>query len=101
MQEQKALDASILFSCPYHGLSGNTNIPKACLTPQPRIPSIGAGKESLWSIVTAVLRHSERTFAEIRLSEHFVDEVKGFLERKDKELSRKILWDNPKRLYGI
>jgi hypothetical protein len=79
MQEQKALDASILFSCPYHGLSGNTNIPKACLTPQPRIPSIGAGKESLWGIVTAVLRHSERTFAEITPSERFVKEVKGFL----------------------
>ena len=35
--------------------------------------------------------------------ERFVEEVKGFVERKDlpAELSRKILWDNPKRLYGI
>jgi predicted TIM-barrel fold metal-dependent hydrolase len=35
--------------------------------------------------------------------ERFVEEVKGFAERKDlpADLSRKILWDNPKRLYGI
>jgi predicted TIM-barrel fold metal-dependent hydrolase len=35
--------------------------------------------------------------------ERFVEEVKGFAERKDlsAELSRKILWDNPKTLYGI
>ena len=35
--------------------------------------------------------------------ERFVEEVKGFAEREDlpAELSRKILWDNPKRLYGI
>jgi predicted TIM-barrel fold metal-dependent hydrolase len=35
--------------------------------------------------------------------ERFVEEVKGFVNRKDlpAELSRKILWDNPKRLYRI
>jgi predicted TIM-barrel fold metal-dependent hydrolase len=35
--------------------------------------------------------------------ERFVEEVRGFVERKDlpPDLSRKILWDNPKRLYGI
>ena len=35
--------------------------------------------------------------------ERFVEEVKGFANRKDlpAELSRKILWDNPKRLDGI
>lgn len=35
--------------------------------------------------------------------EHFVEEVQAFLDRRDlpSELSRKILWDNPKRLYGI
>src|ERR1043166_5774488 len=35
--------------------------------------------------------------------ERFVEEVKGFAERKDlpADLSRKILWDNPKRLYRI
>lgn len=35
--------------------------------------------------------------------ERFVEEVKGFVERKDLpgELSRKILWDNPKRLYRL
>lgn len=35
--------------------------------------------------------------------ERFVEEVRGFVERKDlpAELTRKILWDNPKRLYGI
>ena len=31
------------------------------------------------------------------------EEVRGFVDRKDSpaDLSRKILWDNPKRLYGI
>ena len=35
--------------------------------------------------------------------ERFIEEVRGFLERKDlaAELTRKILWDNPKRLYRI
>ncbi len=35
--------------------------------------------------------------------ERFVEEVKGFAERKNlpAKLSRKILWDNPKKLYGI
>jgi predicted TIM-barrel fold metal-dependent hydrolase len=35
--------------------------------------------------------------------ERFVEEVRGFVERKDlpEELTRKILWDNPKRLYRI
>ena len=35
--------------------------------------------------------------------ERFVEEVKGFVNSKDlpAELSRKILLDNPKRLYGI
>jgi hypothetical protein len=31
--------------------------------------------------------------------EHFIEEVRGFVERKDlpAELTRKILWDNPKQ----
>ena len=35
--------------------------------------------------------------------ERFVAEVRGFVERKDlpAELTRKILWDNPKRLYQL
>ncbi|HTN70141.1 MAG TPA: amidohydrolase family protein, partial [Methylomirabilota bacterium] len=35
--------------------------------------------------------------------DRFVEEVRGFAERKDlpPDLSGKILWDNPKRLYGI
>ncbi len=35
--------------------------------------------------------------------ERFVEEVKGFVAREDlpAELTRKILWDNPKRLYSI
>ncbi len=35
--------------------------------------------------------------------ERFVEEVKGFVARKDlpAELSRKILWHNPKRLYRL
>ncbi|MGH7771871.1 MAG: amidohydrolase family protein [Candidatus Binatia bacterium] len=35
--------------------------------------------------------------------EHFVEEVKESLNRKDlpEDLIRKILWNNPKRLYGI
>jgi hypothetical protein len=35
--------------------------------------------------------------------EQFVEEVRGFAERKDlpEDLTRKILWDNPKRLYRI
>jgi predicted TIM-barrel fold metal-dependent hydrolase len=35
--------------------------------------------------------------------ERFVEEVRGFVERKDlpPDLSRKILWDNPRRLYKI
>jgi len=35
--------------------------------------------------------------------ERVIEEVQGFVGGKDlpAELSRKILWDNPKRLYGI
>jgi hypothetical protein len=34
---------------------------------------------------------------------HIHEDVKGFVEREDlpAELNRKILWDKPKRLYGI
>jgi predicted TIM-barrel fold metal-dependent hydrolase len=35
--------------------------------------------------------------------ERFVEEARGFVERRDlpPDLSRKILWDNPRRLYKI
>jgi predicted TIM-barrel fold metal-dependent hydrolase len=35
--------------------------------------------------------------------ERFVEEVRGFVHRRDlpPDLSQKILWDNPKRLYRI
>jgi hypothetical protein len=53
--------------------------------------------------VTADSEVADSDFPHTVTFECFVREVRGFIERKDLPpgLSRRTLWDNPKRLYGI
>jgi hypothetical protein len=68
-------------SCPYHESPANSNIPK--------------------SLIDVIVFPTD--FPRSFTFERFVEAVKGFLEREElpADLSPKILWDNPKRLYRI